>query len=151
MNLTKLLIVFLVLAGLLGASGCTESSDIDEVPEEPDSPEPIPEGPEADGGVENDIGSNSLALGSQIMNSEPAEGTGQIQSLTVNITSEGKEYPAYTASPAAEGNYSAIVLIHSFNGLEQATGIWWTEWQQTGLLWLLRSGRPIPALLPIQR
>jgi len=36
----------------------------------------------------------------------------------VNITAGGREYPAYFALPAS-GKHPAIVLIHSFNGLEQ--------------------------------
>ncbi len=36
----------------------------------------------------------------------------------VNITSDFQVYPAYTAAPVAEGNYLAIVLIHSFKGFE---------------------------------
>lgn len=116
MSQTKLLIVILLLLSFLSASGCTESSDTDDVPEQPDSPEPIPEGPEAEEGAENEIESNALASEPETSNSEI---TDQIQTLTVNITSEGKEYPAYTAAPAEEGEYSAVVLIHSFNGLEQ--------------------------------
>jgi len=37
----------------------------------------------------------------------------------VNITAGGKEYPAYLGIPASPGKHPAIVLIHSFNGLEQ--------------------------------
>lgn len=118
MSRTKLLIVLLVMGSFLSYSGCTESSDSDGVPEEPDSPEPIPEGPQADGGVENRIGNNSLASDSQDMNTETAKNTDQIKTETINITSEGKGYPTYVAAPAIEGNYSAVVLIHSFNGLE---------------------------------
>jgi carboxymethylenebutenolidase len=36
----------------------------------------------------------------------------------VNITAVGREYPSFLAVPAAAGKYPAIVLIHSFNGLE---------------------------------
>ncbi len=53
--------MLLVLAVFLSASGCTESSDSDDMPEEPDSPEPLPTGPEADGGIENEIGNNFLS------------------------------------------------------------------------------------------
>jgi len=118
MNRTKLLIVLLLLVSFLSASGCTESSDSDEVPDEPVEPEPVPEGPEADGGPANEIGGNALASESRTVNSETAEDADQIRTLTVNITSEGQDYPVYTAAPAAEGNYSAVVLLHSFNGLE---------------------------------
>ena len=41
-----------------------------------------------------------------------------IQNSTINLTSENKTYEAYTASPAKEGNYPGIVLIHSFNGFQ---------------------------------
>lgn len=41
-----------------------------------------------------------------------------IKAKTVNITSDRQIYPAYTAAPAKEGNYPAIVLIHSFKGFE---------------------------------
>jgi carboxymethylenebutenolidase len=36
----------------------------------------------------------------------------------VNITAVGREYPSFIAVPPAAGKYPAIVLIHSFNGLE---------------------------------
>jgi len=68
MNRTKLLIVLFVLAVFLSASGCTGSSDSDDMPEGPDSPEPLPTGPEADGGIEYEIGNNFLASEYQSMN-----------------------------------------------------------------------------------
>jgi carboxymethylenebutenolidase len=37
----------------------------------------------------------------------------------VNITASGREYPAYFAAPPSGGKHPAIVLIHSFNGLEK--------------------------------
>jgi carboxymethylenebutenolidase len=37
----------------------------------------------------------------------------------VNITAGGREYPAYVSVPSSPGKHPAIVLIHSFNGLEQ--------------------------------
>ncbi len=40
-----------------------------------------------------------------------------IKNETVQISSGGKEYPAYFAAPK-EGKWPAVVLIHSFNGLE---------------------------------
>lgn len=118
MSKIELLIVCLLLASFLSISGCTESSDSDGTPEEPDSPEPLPSGPEADEGNENETGGNTLASEPQTTNPVTTEDTGQIQSLTVNITSEDQTYPAYTAAPVEEGDYSAVVLIHSFNGLE---------------------------------
>ena len=41
-----------------------------------------------------------------------------IRSANVEIVSEGLNYPAYLAEPAEAGKKPAIVLIHSFNGLE---------------------------------
>ncbi|MCZ7400744.1 MAG: dienelactone hydrolase family protein [Candidatus Methanoperedens sp.] len=42
----------------------------------------------------------------------------QIRSTNVEITSQNLAYPAYFAQPAEAGKKPAIVLIHSFNGLE---------------------------------
>lgn len=42
----------------------------------------------------------------------------QLDGDMVEIESGGLTYPAYIAYPAEEGKYPAIVLIHSFNGLE---------------------------------
>jgi carboxymethylenebutenolidase len=41
-----------------------------------------------------------------------------IQSAAVNIVSGDHTYPAYLSAPAEKGKKPAIVLIHSFNGLE---------------------------------
>ncbi len=94
MKLMKILFLFLLVACLLGASGCTDSEDVPEIPL-PDTPEPEPELPEGSGNVPGDT-----------------------RNETVDIMSEGQAYPAYTAAPAAEGKYPAVVLIHSFNGFE---------------------------------
>lgn len=40
-----------------------------------------------------------------------------VKNETVQISSGGKEYPSYFAAPG-EGKWPAVVLIHSFNGLE---------------------------------
>ncbi|NYT05370.1 MAG: dienelactone hydrolase family protein [Methanomicrobiales archaeon] len=40
------------------------------------------------------------------------------QGTTVAIESGGQSYPAYLASPGAEGSFPAVILMHSFNGLE---------------------------------
>jgi carboxymethylenebutenolidase len=45
-------------------------------------------------------------------------GAVQVQGKTVEITSGGLVYPAYIAAPAGEGKKPAVVLVHSFNGLE---------------------------------
>ncbi len=50
----------------------------------------------------------------------PSEGGdgGAQNGTTVDIESGGLTYPAYIAAPEANGTYPAVVLIHSFNGLE---------------------------------
>jgi len=42
----------------------------------------------------------------------------QVQGKTVEITSGGLVYPAYIAAPEGVGKKPAVVLVHSFNGLE---------------------------------
>ncbi len=42
----------------------------------------------------------------------------RIQGATVEIVSGNQTYPAYLAAPTEEGKKPAVVLIHSFNGLE---------------------------------
>ncbi|MDT8358199.1 MAG: dienelactone hydrolase family protein [Methanomicrobiaceae archaeon] len=46
------------------------------------------------------------------------ERNGAVQNGTVDIESAGQIYPAYIASPVDGGPFPAVVLIHSFNGLE---------------------------------
>jgi carboxymethylenebutenolidase len=46
-------------------------------------------------------------------------GTGAMTGTVVQIESGGQRYPAYVSSPAGGGRHPAVVLIHSFNGLEQ--------------------------------
>ncbi|MDK2889585.1 MAG: carboxymethylenebutenolidase [Methanoculleus sp.] len=43
---------------------------------------------------------------------------GMRNGTTVNIQSGGQSYPAYITTPEDDGPYPAVVLIHSFNGLE---------------------------------
>lgn len=42
-----------------------------------------------------------------------------VESSTVEITSGGQAYPSYLVSPASGGPYPAVILIHSFRGLEE--------------------------------
>lgn len=42
-----------------------------------------------------------------------------IESADVEVVSSGQAYQSYLAAPAEGGPYPGIVLIHSFNGLEQ--------------------------------
>jgi carboxymethylenebutenolidase len=41
-----------------------------------------------------------------------------VENESLEIPSGGQNYPAYLAAPAGGGRWPAIVLIHSFNGLE---------------------------------
>lgn len=69
------------------------------------------------------LGTNgSSSVSGKIEGLETADRTVQIKTSKVNITSENRTYPAYTAAPAAKGNYPAIVLIHSFKGFEPGYG-----------------------------
>ncbi len=103
------LVLFLLMVNHLGALGSTASSHSNyEVSET--------------AGIEcNETKSHYLAL-SQDNILETVNRSSLAQAKMVNITS-GRQvypavYPAYTAAPAAEGNYPAIVLIHSFKGFE---------------------------------
>ena len=49
----------------------------------------------------------------------PTAAPAPVPGTFVNITASGREYPAYLGIPATPGKHPAIVLIHSFNGLEQ--------------------------------
>ncbi|MGB9940049.1 dienelactone hydrolase family protein [Methanosarcina sp.] len=99
------LVLFLLIVSLLGALGSTASSYSDS------------EAPEAAGTACNETESQCLAS-SQNTGLETTNCSAPVEAKTVNITSNCKVYPAYTAAPAEEGNYPAIVLIHSFRGFE---------------------------------
>lgn len=43
---------------------------------------------------------------------------GMRNGTTVNIQSGGQSYPAYITTPDGGGQYPAVVLLHSFNGLD---------------------------------
>jgi carboxymethylenebutenolidase len=73
--------------------------------------------PETVGTACNETESPYLAS-SQDNDLEIANYPALIKAETVNITSDCQIYPAYTAAPAEEGYYPAIVLIHSFRGFE---------------------------------
>jgi len=62
-----------------------------------------------------------LTVGAGCMSEEePRDGVTltPVSMTTVNITASGREYPAFLAVPAGSGKFPAIVLLHSFNGLE---------------------------------
>jgi carboxymethylenebutenolidase len=58
-------------------------------------------------------GCTTAPQGNQTMVPAPVQGS------MISIVADGKTYPAYFAVPAMPGRHPAIVLIHSFNGLEQ--------------------------------
>jgi len=45
--------------------------------------------------------------------------TGPVTGSMITISAGGKDYPAYLAVPSTVGKHPGIVLLHSFNGLEQ--------------------------------
>lgn len=96
------LVLFSLMVSSLDASGSKASSYSD---------------PKATGTACNETESQDLTLPHDT-GLKTANCSALIQTKMVNITSNHKVYPAYTAAPAAEGNYPAIVLIHSFKGFE---------------------------------
>ena len=65
-------------------------------------------GPQANGTIIPTTGSVGNGAGA------PTSAPGSAASLTA----DGRTYPAYVATPTAAGRHPAIVLLHSFNGLE---------------------------------
>ncbi len=51
---------------------------------------------------------------------------------TVMVESGGQSYPAYMASPEAEGSYPGIVLLHSFRGLQEGYKTFTREFAAAG-------------------
>ena len=49
----------------------------------------------------------------------PSPAAGPVPGSMIAISAGGKTYPAYLAAPSTGGKHPALVLIHSFNGLEQ--------------------------------
>ena len=43
----------------------------------------------------------------------------KVQNESLNISSGNKKVPAYLAAPTEKGKWPAVVMLHSFNGLEQ--------------------------------
>lgn len=61
----------------------------------------------------------ALVVLSGCMDSGGGDDSGdQIEGTTIEIESGGQAYPAYLASPADGGPFPAVVLVHSFRGLE---------------------------------
>jgi carboxymethylenebutenolidase len=111
MNLISKLLLFLLFVGFLGSLGLTYISNASI---SNDGSGVL----KATGLASNETGSG-VSVSGQNIGIENANFTTQIQSSKVNITSQKRIYPAYTAAPAAVGEkYPAIVLIHSFKGFE---------------------------------
>src|SRR5450759_909454 len=110
MNLISRLLLFLLIVGFLGTLGCTYSANAD-------SSNADSELQETAGMASNETG-NQLSVSGQTMGIETVNCAVHIKNSTVNIKSENRTYKAYTAAPAAKGNYPTIVLIHSFKGFE---------------------------------
>ncbi len=96
---------------LLLFSGCTDSSDSD-----PSGIDPLETLGNISGSSLDETQSYESVQEPRTVTVETAEGETQIRIVTVDIISEGRNYPAYTAAPAEEGKYPAVVLLHSFNG-----------------------------------
>lgn len=66
---------------------------------------------------------------------------------TVIVESGGQSYPAYMASPEAEGSYPGIVLLHSFRGLQDGYKTFTREFAEAGYVvlaveWQIFSQQP---------
>ncbi len=86
----RYLLLCLLMITIVGISGC--ASDMNET-------------------EDSEIWSNA---------SENGNGTElQVEGTEVEIVSGNMTYPAYVAAPLTDDNKPAVVLIHSFNGLEQ--------------------------------
>lgn len=59
-----------------------------------------------------------LVLALPLLTSAQESGALPIESTEVEVMSGGRAYQSYLAAPTEAGPYPAIVLIHSFNGLE---------------------------------
>lgn len=111
MNLISKLLLLLLILGFLGTLGCTYASDSSV------SSNAGPGTSEA-AGIKSSGTENELSVSEKILGFETAERAVQIKTSRINITSRNRTYPAYTAAPAAEGDYPAVVLIHSLRGFE---------------------------------
>lgn len=105
MNFMNTLVLFFYIVSFLGAFSSTASCHSNS------------EVPEATGTACNETKSRYLAS-PQDIGLKTENCSALVQTKTINITSDSQVYSAYTAAPAAEGNYPAIVLIHSFKGFE---------------------------------
>lgn len=112
----KTLFLFLLMASLLAVSGCMNISDSD--PSGADPLETLSDisGSNISGSSSDEPRSYESVQEPRTVTVETTKGETQIRIVTVDIISEGRNYPAYTAAPAEEGKYPAVVLLHSFNG-----------------------------------
>jgi len=58
---------------------------------------------------------SGIANAIQMSKNDP---TPPVMNSTIEIHSGNKTYPAYLSSPSTEGKWPAVIMIHSFNGLE---------------------------------
>jgi Dienelactone hydrolase and related enzymes len=59
-----------------------------------------------------------LAITAGCLGDQSSPPSGSVEGSTVQITVGERSYPGYLAVPSAAGRYPAILLVHSFNGLE---------------------------------
>lgn len=119
MNSIGRLLLFLFSVGFLGTLGCAYSSNSN-VNANVSSSAGLGT---QDAAITMRSGTeNGQSVSEKMTGSEAASCAAQINAFKVNITSENRTYPAYTAAPAAKGSYPAIVLIHSFKGFEPGYG-----------------------------
>lgn len=81
----------MLISALLLASGCLDSSDSEDADY-------------SDSGLEEMFTSQGMQM--------------EIQTATVDVTSENRSYPTYIAAPIGENKYPTLILLHSFKGFE---------------------------------
>ncbi len=125
----KTLFYFILTLGLLAVSGCTETVDSDSTGNDSEdslspgadlteivSPSAVPKDNDSSEAGPDETRSYELVQEPRTVTVETPNGEAQIRIVTVDIISDGRNYPAYTAAPAEEGKYPAVVLLHSFDG-----------------------------------
>lgn len=121
MNLINGLLLLLLTVGFFGTLGFTFSSNANVSSTASVSSNAYSKMSEA-AGTTCSRAENEFSVSENILSSKAAGCSAQIKTSKVDIKSENRTYPAYTAAPAAKGNYPAIVLIHSFKGFEPGYG-----------------------------
>lgn len=96
----------MTLAGCGGASAPVEEDAIEEVPENASEAEEVVDETVTEDAEPQEEATNEAGLLA-------------IESADVIVPSDSREYESYLAAPTEGGPYPAIVLIHSFRGLEE--------------------------------